>query len=203
MGGCVPHNCTPYCHHQPWVCKLHITSYLESILITRKYLVVSVSLISSTMKKKISRKTFPCVFIRYSSLHKGYRCLHPYTNKVFVSWLVVFDETVFPFKTTITPLQEPLSLTTFLEFDEWFSGPNRKKIDQAIEQKQAATFSVSSHILASICHIENGLIGSTQDCCWTTELENHAHSLGPTRSSPTNNKHGKNTLVHNFLDLSG
>ena len=116
---------------------------------------------------------------------------------------MVFDETVFPFKTTITPLQEPLSLTTFLEFDEWFSGPNRKKIDQAIEQKQAATFSVSSHILASICHIENGLIGSTQDCCWTTELENHAHSLGPTRSSPTNNKHGKNTLVHNFLDLRG
>ena len=46
-------------------------------------------------KTKFDGKTFPCVFIGYSSLHKGYRCLNPMTKRVYISWHVIFYETVF------------------------------------------------------------------------------------------------------------
>jgi hypothetical protein len=66
-------------------------------------------------------KLFPrsrtCVFIGYSSVYKGYKCLDLTTNRVYISRHVVFDETSFPFKDfksssspitsspTISPLQ--------------------------------------------------------------------------------------------------
>lgn len=36
-------------------------------------------------KHKFQAKTFPCVFIGYSNLHKGYRCYNPKTRKVYIS----------------------------------------------------------------------------------------------------------------------
>jgi hypothetical protein len=42
-------------------------------------------------------RTKQCVFIGYSELHKGYRCLHIPTGRVYISRDVVFDEHVFPF----------------------------------------------------------------------------------------------------------
>lgn len=48
-------------------------------------------------KNKFSKRTYPCVFIGYSYIHKGYRCLDPKTNRVYISRHVVFDEEVFPF----------------------------------------------------------------------------------------------------------
>jgi hypothetical protein len=37
------------------------------------------------------------VFLGYSSQHKGYKCLHIPSNRVYISHDVVFDENVFPF----------------------------------------------------------------------------------------------------------
>ncbi|OIS99603.1 hypothetical protein A4A49_23651 [Nicotiana attenuata] len=48
-------------------------------------------------KHKFSPKSYPCVYIGYNSLHKGYRYYHPTTRKVFVSRHVVFDELTFPY----------------------------------------------------------------------------------------------------------
>ncbi|OIT38994.1 hypothetical protein A4A49_56276, partial [Nicotiana attenuata] len=42
-------------------------------------------------KNKFQPKTFPCVFIGYSLLHKGYRCYHAQSRKVFISRRVIFD----------------------------------------------------------------------------------------------------------------
>jgi len=38
-----------------------------------------------------------CVFIGYSTHHKGYRCLNLSSNRVIISRHVIFDETSFPF----------------------------------------------------------------------------------------------------------
>ena len=47
--------------------------------------------------RKLEFRSKKCVFLGYSSLHKGYKCLHVPTNRVYISRDVVFDETVFPF----------------------------------------------------------------------------------------------------------
>ena len=45
-------------------------------------------------------RSVECVFLGYSSQHKGYLCLAPLIGHVYISRHVVFNEYVFPFKTT-------------------------------------------------------------------------------------------------------
>ena len=72
---------------------------------------------------KFSKKTVPCVFLGYSPLHKGYRCLDPQSHRVYISRHVVFNETCFPFlNKEPSSLSQEFSITTFPNFDEWFSG---------------------------------------------------------------------------------
>jgi histone deacetylase 1/2 len=46
---------------------------------------------------KLEFRSKKCMFLGYSSLHKGYKCLRVPSNRVFISRDVIFDETVFPF----------------------------------------------------------------------------------------------------------
>jgi hypothetical protein len=48
-------------------------------------------------KHKLEFRSKPCVFIGYSSHHKGYKCLDLETGRVYISRDVIFDEAVFPF----------------------------------------------------------------------------------------------------------
>src|SRR3954464_14500605 len=58
-------------------------------------------------QRKLEFRSKQCVFLGYSSLHKGYKCLHVSSNRVNNSRDVVFDENVFPFSalpvTSTTP----------------------------------------------------------------------------------------------------
>jgi histone deacetylase 1/2 len=45
---------------------------------------------------KLEFRSKKCVFLGYNSLHKGYKCLHVPSNRVFISRNVIFDE-FFPF----------------------------------------------------------------------------------------------------------
>jgi histone deacetylase 1/2 len=47
--------------------------------------------------RKLQFRSTQCVFLGYSDLHKGFKCLEPSTGRVYVSRDVVFDEKVFPF----------------------------------------------------------------------------------------------------------
>lgn len=73
-------------------------------------------------KHKFDVKSFPCVFIGYNPLHKGYRCLNPQTKRVYISRHVIFDESVFPFadnNSLISPMEETGHIVEFPSCDEW------------------------------------------------------------------------------------
>ena len=48
--------------------------------------------------KKLSFRSKRCVFLGYSSMHKGVKCLDISIGRVYISRDVVFDESVFPFE---------------------------------------------------------------------------------------------------------
>jgi histone deacetylase 1/2 len=48
-------------------------------------------------KRKLSFRSTCCVFLGYSSHHKGVKCLDTSTGHVYISRDIVFDESVFPF----------------------------------------------------------------------------------------------------------
>jgi hypothetical protein len=50
---------------------------------------------------KLQFRFLPCVFLGYSTTHKGYKCLHIDTNKVYMSRNVRFVENVFPFSPSL------------------------------------------------------------------------------------------------------
>jgi histone deacetylase 1/2 len=47
--------------------------------------------------RKLAFWSIQCVFLGYSSLHKGFKCLEPSYGRVYISCDVVFNETMFPF----------------------------------------------------------------------------------------------------------
>jgi hypothetical protein len=48
-------------------------------------------------KRKLAFRSKQCVFLGYSPIHKGVKCLDVSTGRVYISRDVVFDENVFPF----------------------------------------------------------------------------------------------------------
>ena len=70
--------------------------------------------------RKLDFRSKKCVFLGYSSLHKGYKCLHVPTNRVYISRDVVFDEGVFPFSQLSLQSSEPTNHSTpvFGQFDD-------------------------------------------------------------------------------------
>ena len=54
---------------------------------------------------KLQPCSIPCVFLGYSLLHKGYKCLHLSSNRVYISRNVILDETHFPFAVSLVASQ--------------------------------------------------------------------------------------------------
>lgn len=46
---------------------------------------------------KLQFRSKRCVFLGFSNMHKGFKCLEVSTSRVYISRDVVFDETIFPF----------------------------------------------------------------------------------------------------------
>ncbi|GJW67998.1 ribonuclease H-like domain-containing protein [Tanacetum coccineum] len=61
---------------------------------------------------KLEPRATPSIFLGFASSHRGYRCLDLHTNKIIISRHVTFDETVFPYGSTIPKSTSPY---TFLE----------------------------------------------------------------------------------------
>jgi hypothetical protein len=69
--------------------------------------------------RKLEFRSKKCVFLGYSALHKGYKCLHVPTNRVYISRDVVFDENVFPFSQLPSTYTPPTSSTLLLNSDQF------------------------------------------------------------------------------------
>jgi hypothetical protein len=102
-----------------WAKGLHTTTYLLNRLPTKaisttnpyfalhgvapsyQYLRVFGCACYPHLSTKAAHKLAPwstrCIFLGYSTDHKGYRCLHLTTNNIVVSRHVVFDEADIPF----------------------------------------------------------------------------------------------------------
>jgi hypothetical protein len=63
---------------------------------------------------KLSFQFMQCVFLGYSSMHKGYKCLHVPTGRVYLSRDVIFDEGSFLFAAPGTSPPKPISEHTLL-----------------------------------------------------------------------------------------
>jgi hypothetical protein len=77
--------------------------------------------LSTQVAHKLAHRSTHCVFLGYSTGHKGYRCLDLSTNNIVASRHVVFDEAVFPF--TVSP-----SLTNDLDIFLEDDGPGAAPI---------------------------------------------------------------------------
>jgi hypothetical protein len=53
--------------------------------------------------QKLAFRSTQCVFLGYSSMHKGYKCLDRSSDRIYISRDVVFDEAIFPFASSSTP----------------------------------------------------------------------------------------------------
>jgi hypothetical protein len=71
---------------------------------------------------KLEFRSKKCVFLGYSPLHKGYKCLHVPSNHLYISQDVDFDELVFPFSnlpssaSPPSPVDLPVSLDQFEDY---------------------------------------------------------------------------------------
>jgi hypothetical protein len=48
-------------------------------------------------KQKLAFRSKECVFLGYSNLHKGFKCLDISSGRIYISRDVIFDEDIFPF----------------------------------------------------------------------------------------------------------
>jgi hypothetical protein len=62
---------------------------------------------------KLAFLSTQCVFLGYSSLYKGYKCLDHSTGHIYISRDVMFDEHLFPFASAPSASTTPPSTTTF------------------------------------------------------------------------------------------
>ena len=46
---------------------------------------------------KLQPRSLQCVFLGYSLMHKGYKCFHIPTGRLYISRDVLFEESIFPF----------------------------------------------------------------------------------------------------------
>ena len=80
---------------------------------------------------KWSPKALKCVFLGYSSIHKGYKLYHPVTRKYLVSKNVIFDETTFYYKTDIHETLKDLDYLKLLDVQTEIRGSQKESTHPA------------------------------------------------------------------------
>ena len=121
-------------------------------------------------KHKLKPRSLPCIFLGYSASHKGFRCLDPTTNRVFISRHARFNESSFPFKDTNASMDShQFLLTTFCEDTPTATSPhnpNSSPLSSPSTPASPATF-------CPVCTLN------------TTTLPTNSHAHNPPPTQPT------------------
>lgn len=103
---------------------------------------------------KFVKKTYPCVFIGYSTIHKGYRCYEPKSKRVYISRHVVFDEGKFLYKPGSEETNHHImELVEFPSLDEWFKNSVTKS-DLKVENQQSTSETENQEEVAPISNYD-------------------------------------------------
>jgi hypothetical protein len=130
---------------------------------------------------KLSFRSMQCMFLGYRSMHKGYKCLHVLSNRVYISRDVVFDEGQFPFATKPNSSPTPIPKHVLLPILHATVPPDQHVIWTALpimphgsNPSQTRLNSLASHVQESA--IDHSVPSSPVHC---EDVSDQLHDSGP------------------------
>ena len=104
-------------------------------------------------KHKLEPRSLPCIFIGYSSSHKGFRCLDPSTNRIFISRHGRFNESYYSFKDTNANLDSKnLVLTTFCEEPPFSQNQNTLPLPKSPSSNPSPSTHTGPNMACPLCN---------------------------------------------------
>ncbi|KAL3519612.1 hypothetical protein ACH5RR_017761 [Cinchona calisaya] len=101
-------------------------------------------------KNKFEPRSFPHIFLGYSEIYKGHRCLHSPSNRVYTSRHVIFDIAAFPFGNLVFLYMFNVSNNELIHFSEWMIG---------VEENYSMP-SLDDNATSSLLHENSSIISS-------------------------------------------
>ena len=92
-------------------------------------------------QNKLQPISKPCVFLGYPPLSKGYICLDPTSNRIYVACHVLFNESLFPFAHDSSFTNPHLPFSSSLS--NWFSQPTQI-VDASVHTSPTESATVST-----------------------------------------------------------
>lgn len=132
---------------------------------------------------KMDFRSQECVFLGYSSIHKGYKCLSP-TGRIYISKDVLFHETKFPYVSLFSSIASPASKSS--------SSPLSSCSFPTLSAPHFPLTSVSPpNATTSLHHASPNALPNTPTA---TTFSNSAHNTPP---APTSLHHASPNSLHN------
>lgn len=133
---------------------------------------------------KLEFRASRCIFLGYSSNHKGYLCLHS-SRRIYISNHVIFNESCFPYEPRVDFSSVHSSCPSSCSSSHLSSSPSSQSIVSHIVQLDTSSFqsppavapllSQSSHVISNL-FLKNPSPATSQS---TEPTSSHVHNMSP------------------------